>query len=111
MDLTYLKPPREGDTTVVSLSASTASASQDVFGAASAETTCKVAICMDEDGYVTFGTDGAEPTDPNITATSGGGRTWPIARFTPTLFVCGGNDRYFKAISASATYLRWRIED
>lgn len=109
-DLTYLKPPEEGNISVLSLSADTASAAQDLLASNIAQTHMVTFVC-NEVFYLTFSTDKASVTDPDITATSGDGRTWLCPANTPISFKIGVRNRYFKAISASACYLRWRIED
>jgi hypothetical protein len=111
MDLTYLKPPQEDDINVVALTAATASDPIDLL-ASNEMKSAKVTISCDEDAFFTFSKDRTGTvTDPDPTATSGGGRCWPLARLVDRTFQVGSRNRYVKVISASTTYFRWRIED
>jgi hypothetical protein len=111
MDLTYLKPPQEDDINVVALTADTASSAIDLLGSNEMKS-AKITISCDDDAFFTFSKDhSGTVTDPDPTATSGGGRCWPLSRFTDRSFQVGSRNRYIKVISASTTYFRWRVED
>lgn len=103
------RAPRQGQITVVALSANTASPAQDTGLGVTASPTGFVTIGCNEPFFVTFG-----PSDslaaPDIAATTGDGRTMgPFAANAPVSLRVDPASRYFRAISASASTLRWYV--
>jgi hypothetical protein len=111
IDLSYLKPPQEGDINVVALTADTASSAIDLLGSNEMKS-AKITISCDEDAFYMFSKDhSGTVTDPDPTATDGDGPCWSLPRFTDRTFQVGSRNRYIKVISASTTNFRWRVED
>ena len=110
IDLTYLKPPEEDSINVVSLAAATPSAAIPMW--ATNGLCATISFISDTDVFITISKDfSGTVTDPNPTATTGGGRCWLIPARVPTTFKLGNRNRYFKAYASDACYLRWRTED
>lgn len=104
-----IRPPPEDGINVLAISTS-ASALQDLGISAGKR---MVTFISDTTFYLTFSKDDtATVTDPNTTATTGGGRTFgPYAKETPWSFVVKPSRTYFKVIAAEdSKYLRWHIE-
>ena len=94
--------PTEGNIEVLALTTS-ASAEQDLGSSAIGRF---VTFICSARFYITFGTVGAV-TDPDDTATSGGGRTWEVPADTEFhVRIVGPHMQAFKAKGASAANLR-----
>lgn len=97
-----IKAPTEGNINVVSLSTSASSAVDlgDSLGYT------WLHFIADQDFYITFG-DSSSVTDPDETATSGGGRTWYVPSGTIFSVQYNLRSRYMKHKGAASGTLRW----
>src|SRR5688572_17217193 len=100
-------PPREDDIRVIDVTTS-ASTVQDTGVNDGAPRF--ITMISDVAFYVTFSKNGTNTvTDPDGTATSGGGRTWRVPADQPFHATIGKVERYFKARGTAAGTLRWYI--
>jgi hypothetical protein len=111
-------PPKAGLINVLALTANTASAASDTDHPASAGGQRYLSVICTEVFYVLFTSNGKNDAtslpDPVIATTGVGatvdGRCWgPLAANTTHDFEVGGDDRYFKLISASNATARWYL--
>lgn len=108
MRLDEIRPPIEDTISVLAITTA-ASAEQDL--ALTPEGTGKKSYWFYSDTtcYITFSNDGISGsiTNPDETAVTGSGCTFPIPANTMVPFVVSPKQRYFKAKGAASGYLRW----